>query len=58
MARIELEIKNPQDRADVGAVLLDNGYCVWTEKVKKGNRSTQVTILCAEKAEGGKAVQA
>ena len=55
--RTELEIKKPQDMAVVAGILVDNGYRVWPEKVKKGTRSTQTTILCADKPDG-KAVQA
>lgn len=36
MTRMELEIKNAQDRASVAGILVDNGYRVWTDKVKKG----------------------
>lgn len=50
MERIELEIKNAKDRADVASVLVDNGYRVWTERVKKGTRAASTTILCADKA--------
>lgn len=49
--KIELEIKSLQSRSEVGRILLENGYRVWTE-VRKGSGSTKVTILCADK--GGK----
>ena len=45
---IELEIKNLQSRSDVGRILLENGYRVWTE-VRKDSGSTKVTLLCADK---------
>lgn len=50
MNRIELEIKNAKDRIDVASVLVDNGYRVWTEVVRKGTGSARVTVLCADKA--------
>lgn len=53
MTRIELEIKNAQDRAAVAGILVDNGYRTWTEKVKKGTSKTTMTVLCADKPEKG-----
>lgn len=49
--KIELEIKSVPARSEVGKILLENGYKVWTE-VRKGSGSTKVMLLCADK--GGK----
>ena len=46
--KIELEIKSVQARSEVGKILLENGYRVWTE-VRKGSGSTKVTLLCVDK---------
>lgn len=53
MPRMELEIKNAQDRANVAGILVDNGYRVWTDKVKKGTAKTTMTVLFADKPEKG-----
>lgn len=53
MPRMELEIKNAQDRANVAGILVDNGYRVWTDKVKKGTSKSTTTVLCADKPEKG-----
>lgn len=53
MPRMELEIKNAQDRANVAGILVDNGYRVWTDKVKKGTTKSTMTVLCADKPEKG-----
>ena len=50
MNRIELEIKNAKDRADVDSVLVDNGYRVWTEVLVRPGKKTRVTVLCADRA--------
>ena len=54
--RIELEIKNAQDRSTVAGILVDNGYRTWTDKVKKGTSKTTMTVLCADKPEKGGSV--
>ena len=49
MPRIEIEIKNAKDRAEVGRILLENSYRVWTETVKKGSSTAKTTLLCADR---------
>lgn len=49
-SKIELEIKNAKDRIAVASILVDNGYRVWTEVVRKGTGTARVTVLCADRA--------
>lgn len=46
--KIELEIKNAQERNEVARILVANGYRVWTES-RKGSGSARVTLLCVDK---------
>ena len=49
MQPIELTITSSvKDRVEVAAILVKNGYRVWTES-RKGSGSARVTLLCADK---------
>jgi len=49
MNAIILEIKNAKDRGEVARILIDNGYRVWPESIRKGTGSARTTVLCADK---------
>lgn len=49
MNAIVLEIKNAKDRGEVARILIDNGYRVWPESIRKGNGSAKTTVLCADR---------
>lgn len=43
--KIQLIIKNPDDRRQVVAVLADNGYSVKIDRVKIGNQTKGVVVV-------------
>ena len=43
--RIQLVIKNPDDRRQVVSVLADNGYSVKIDRVKVGNQTKSVVVV-------------
>lgn len=45
---IRLVIKNPQDRRDMVAVLVDNGYTVKLGKIKVGSQSKATVDILDE----------
>lgn len=49
MTRIELEIKNSKDRSEVARILIENGYRVWPESIRKGTGAAKTTVLCADR---------
>lgn len=49
--RIQLAIKNQEDRRKIVAVLADNGYSVKIGRVKVGNQAKSVVIVWKEEAD-------
>lgn len=51
--KLQLVIKNPEDRRKVVSVLADNGYSVKIDRVKVGNQNKSVVIVWKDEGKGG-----
>lgn len=52
MDRLQIEIKNVEDRLTVAKILISNGYTARIVAVKKPNRSQKTTVIEYWKEEG------
>ena len=51
--KIQLAIKNPEDRRKVVAVLADNGYSVKIDRVRVGNQIQSVVVVWKDDVKKG-----